>query len=109
MAIRYFGGAYKLGAPAATASAVAVPAGKYLADVATNFRPKFGGRGAAAAISPNVFILVSMLSTAYMAHFNAPKFFTELKDNTIKRYNTVVGTSFGISFSYLRSSAPWGS
>eukprot|EP00975_Prorocentrum_lima_P026239 5514488-Prorocentrum_lima.AAC.1 len=32
-----------------------------------------------------------------MAHFNAPKFFIELKDNTIKRYNTVVGTSFGIS------------
>ena len=29
--------------------------------------------------------------------FNAPKFYTELKDNTIKRFNTVVGTSFGIS------------
>eukprot|EP00804_Cyclotella_cryptica_P021248 CCRYP_001528-RA/>CCRYP_001528-RA protein AED:0.35 eAED:0.35 QI:0/0.5/0.33/1/1/0.66/3/238/203 len=38
-----------------------------------------------------------MLSTAYMAHFNAPKFYNELKNNTIKRYNTVVGTSFGIS------------
>jgi amino acid permease len=29
--------------------------------------------------------------------FNAPKFYIELKNNTIKRYNTVVGTSFGIS------------
>ena len=85
MALRYFGGAYKL------------PAGKYLADVAAKYQPKFGTRGAAAALGPNVFILVCMLSTAYMAHFNAPKFFTELKDNTIKRYNTVVGTSFGIS------------
>ena len=32
-----------------------------------------------------------------MAHFNAPKFYTELKNNTIKRFNIVVGSSFGIS------------
>eukprot|EP00584_Thalassiosira_punctigera_P011092 CAMPEP_0172528688 /NCGR_PEP_ID=MMETSP1067-20121228/2998_1 /TAXON_ID=265564 ORGANISM="Thalassiosira punctigera, Strain Tpunct2005C2" /NCGR_SAMPLE_ID=MMETSP1067 /ASSEMBLY_ACC=CAM_ASM_000444 /LENGTH=507 /DNA_ID=CAMNT_0013312645 /DNA_START=51 /DNA_END=1574 /DNA_ORIENTATION=- len=98
MALRYLGGAYKLGTPAVKGSkAAAVPAGKYLADVAANFQPKFGDLGASAALSPSVFILISMLSTAYMAHFNAPKFFVELKDNTIKRYNTVVGTSFGIS------------
>lgn len=97
MAARYLGGAYKLGSPAVKGGAAAVPAGKYLADVAANFQPKFGNLGASAALSPNVFILISMLSTAYMAHFNAPKFFVELKDNTIKRYNTVVGTSFGIS------------
>ena len=96
MAARYLGGAYKLGSPAVKGGAPAVPAGKYLADVAANFQPKFGNLGASAALSPNVFILISMLSTAYMAHFNAPKFFVELKDNTIKRYNTVVGTSFGI-------------
>eukprot|EP00578_Thalassiosira_sp_NH16_P016306 CAMPEP_0181127048 /NCGR_PEP_ID=MMETSP1071-20121207/27981_1 /TAXON_ID=35127 /ORGANISM="Thalassiosira sp., Strain NH16" /LENGTH=518 /DNA_ID=CAMNT_0023212743 /DNA_START=172 /DNA_END=1731 /DNA_ORIENTATION=- len=98
MAIRYLGGAYKLGKPAVKGSkAAAIPAGKYLADVAANYQPKFGNLGASAALSPNVFILICMLSTAYMAHFNAPKFFIELKDNTIKRYNTVVGTSFGIS------------
>jgi len=99
MAVRYFGGAYKLGAPAVVkgSKAAAVPAGKYLADVASNYQPKFGDLGASAALSPNTFILICMLSTAYMAHFNAPKFFIELKDNTIKRYNTVVGTSFGIS------------
>ena len=102
MAIRYFGGAYKLAVPAVkgskkVAGVAAVPAGKYLADVATNYQPKFGTVGASGALSPNVFILICMLSTAYMAHFNAPKFFIELKDNTIKRYNTVVGTSFGIS------------
>lgn len=98
MAVRYLGGAYKLGVPAVKGSkAAAVPAGKYLADVAANYQPKFGTLGASAALSPNVFILICMLSTAYMAHFNAPKFFVELKDNTIKRYNTVVGTSFGIS------------
>eukprot|EP00804_Cyclotella_cryptica_P021240 CCRYP_001528-RI/>CCRYP_001528-RI protein AED:0.17 eAED:0.17 QI:55/0.6/0.5/1/0.8/0.66/6/238/512 len=84
MAIRYFQGVYKL-------------AGKFLVDVAKNYQPQFGELGASAALSPNVFILICMLSTAYMAHFNAPKFYNELKNNTIKRYNTVVGTSFGIS------------
>ncbi|EJK46352.1 hypothetical protein THAOC_34982 [Thalassiosira oceanica] len=123
MAIRYLGGAYKLGVPAVKKSKVAaIPAGKCespqlcvcaisslfctdshnrkhedLADVAANYQPKFGDLGASAALTPNVFILICMLSTAYMAHFNAPKFYTELKDNTIKRYNTVVGTSFGVS------------
>ena len=96
MALRYLGGSYKVGQAAVKGSkAAAVPAGKYIADVATNYQPQFGNLGASAALSPNVFILICMLSTAYMAHFNAPKFFIELKDNTIKRYNTVVGTSFG--------------
>lgn len=95
MAIRYSSGAYKLGAP--KAGRAAVPAGKYVADLAANYQPKFGDLGASAVFSPNAFILICMLSTAYMAHFNAPKFFIELKDNTIKRYNTVVGTSFIIS------------
>lgn len=97
MSIRYLGGSYKLGQAAVKGKSAAIPAGKYIADVAANYQPKFGTLGASGALSPSVFILICMLSTAYMAHFNAPKFFIELKDNTIKRYNTVVGTSFGIS------------
>jgi amino acid permease len=31
------------------------------------------------------------------AHFNAPKFYLELKNNTIERYNTVVSWSFGLA------------
>lgn len=31
------------------------------------------------------------------AHFNAPKFYLELKDNTIGRFNSVVSWGFGIS------------
>ena len=38
-----------------------------------------------------------MLSTAYIAHFNAPKFYRELKNNTMPRFNKVVTSSFGIS------------
>ena len=91
MALRYFGGAYKLAAGEDS------PAGKFLADVSTNLQPVWGDKGASAVLSPNSFILICMLSTAYMAHFNAPKFYLELKNNTIKRFNTVVSTSFGIS------------
>lgn len=74
MAIRYLGGAYKLGVPAVKKGAAAVPAGKYLADVAANYQPKFGDLGASAALSPNVFILICMLSTAYMVCLILPFF-----------------------------------
>mmetsp|Transcript_9316 Transcript_9316/g.11550 ORF Transcript_9316/g.11550 Transcript_9316/m.11550 type:complete len:489 (-) Transcript_9316:83-1549(-) len=83
--IRYFGGAY------------AAPAGKFLIDVAPNLQPSFGTTGALGVISPKSLILVCMLSTAYIAHFNAPKFYNELKNNTMERFNTVVKSSFGIS------------
>jgi len=96
MAIRYFGEAYKL------------PAGRFVADLATEFQPSFGTVGAAGALSPNSFILISMLSTAFMAHFNAPKFFNELKDNTIERYNTVVSSSFGISIAIFAAITSFG-
>lgn len=85
MAVRYLTGAYKL------------PAGPLLADVPAALQPRFGLVGAEGVMSPKATILVCMLSTAFMAHFNAPKFFTELKDNTVERYNKLVGMSFGIS------------
>jgi amino acid permease len=83
--IRYFGGAY------------AQPAGRFLSDLAPHMQPAFGTTGAMGALSPKSLILVSMLSTAYIAHFNAPKFYRELKNNTMQRFNTVVASSFGIS------------
>lgn len=83
MGVRFFDGTY------------ALPAGKFLADLSA--QPAFGSKGASSVFSPNAFILICMLSTAYMAHFNAPKFYNELENNTIERYNTLVSTSFGIS------------
>jgi amino acid permease len=85
MGVRYFGGGY------------AASAGAFLPDVAASLQPAFGTIGAAGVFSPNAFILVCMLSTAYMSHFNAPKFYNELKDNTIERFNILVGSSFAIS------------
>ena len=85
MGIRCFGGDY------------ALPAGRFLADIPASSQPFFGDMGMKAAASPKTFILLSMLSTAYLAHYNAPKYYMELKDNTIKRYNTVVGTAFTVA------------
>jgi len=71
--------------------------GKLVEQIASNLRPKFGNLGANSVLSPNALILVCMLSTAYMAHFNAPKFYLELKNNTLPRFNSVVSWGFGIS------------
>ena len=65
--------------------------------VPDNLAPVFGNRGAASVLSPSSLVLVAMLSTAYVVHFNAPKFYNELKNNTIPRFNTMVTASFGIS------------
>ena len=43
-----------------------------------------------------------------MAHFNAPKFYNELENNTIQRYNTVVASSFGIAIAIFVAFASLG-
>ncbi|CAB9515489.1 Putative sodium-coupled neutral amino acid transporter 11 [Seminavis robusta] len=94
MTVRWLDGSYAMtqGAEGMVAS------GNLVADVAENLRPKFGSVGGfESVLNPSSLILLCMLSTAYMAHFNAPKFYLELKDNTIPRFNTVVSWSFGIS------------
>lgn len=94
IAVRYFGGSY------------ALPAGEFLADISTDLAPSFGTIGASGALSSKSLILICMLSTAYIAHFNAPKFFRELKNNTVQRFNIVTASSFGISiFIYAAVSA----
>lgn len=57
--------------------------------------PVFGTLGARSALNPKVLILTCMLSNAYIAHFNAGKFLAELKNPTMKRFNQVIGWSFG--------------
>ena len=60
MFVRYLDKAYKA-------------TGGFGTDNPISLRPKFGTIGAAGAATPSVAIFVSMLSTAFMAHFNAPK------------------------------------
>ena len=84
MAVRYFGGAY------------AAPAGRFYATTALS-TPVFGTLGWKGALSARSLILTCMLSNAYIAHFNAPKFLRELKNNTMARFHQVIGWSFGVS------------
>ena len=60
MTIRYLGKAY-------------AASGTFGADNVAALRPNFGTVGASGALTPSAAIFVSMLSTAFMAHFNAPK------------------------------------
>jgi len=94
MGVRYFDGSY------------ALPNGKLLEGLAK--LPAFGVKGASSALSANAFILICMLSTAFMAHFNAPKFYIELENNTIERYNTLVATSFGVAILIFSASTALG-
>ena len=91
MALRAFDGSYALAAGAAKRAAPA--AGRLLADVPANLVPVFGARGMTLG-SSRVFVLLSMLGTAYMAHFNAPSFFNEIGRSKDK-FRTVVGIGFG--------------
>ena len=88
MTLRYFDGSY-----ATTGSSSSA----LLSDVAVHLRPSFGSNGWRSVAQPQSLILLCMLSTAYMAHFNAPKFYQELYNNTLPRFHTVVAFSFGIS------------
>jgi len=84
MAIRYFDGSYAVG-------------GKYFKTIADSaLLPSFDVKGT--QFTSAVFILLSMMSTAYVAHYNAPRFWNGLKNPTLKRYNFVVNISFGFSF-----------
>lgn len=84
MVVRYFGKAY-------TAT------GAFGKDNVAALQPSFGTVGVQGAFTPSAAIFISMLSTAFMAHFNAPKFYNELKDKTLPKYYKVVSTSFAIA------------
>ena len=79
MAIRYFDGSYSAG-------------GQFFDDLVV--KPSFSKRGGYFIASFNAFVLVSMMSTSFVAHYNAPAFLNELKDNTLSRFNTVVNGGF---------------
>jgi len=104
MTIRYLDGSYDLPVVAksisengAVVEKVVKVGGKLVKQVADDLKPVFGNAGWRSVFNPNSLIFVCMLSSAFMAHYNAPKFFLELKENTIARYNTVVASSFGAS------------
>ena len=75
--------------------------GIFYDDLSVNQRPSFGtDKGASAFLTSfKSLTLVSILSTGYIAHYNAPKYYYELKDHTTGRFNIVV--TFGFLFAAI--------
>jgi amino acid permease len=84
--------------------------GDFVETLAPELAPAFGAPETLSGVftNPNIFILVSMLSTAFMAHYNAPKFYWELENNTLERYQFVVTASFGIALLMFIAVASFG-
>ena len=79
MTIRYLDGTHALPVVAesmsengATIEKVIEAGGSLVEQVADDLKPVFGNAGWSSAFTPNSLIFVCMLSTAYMAHYNAP-------------------------------------
>lgn len=87
--IRYFDGSYD-----------ADSNGRFLDDIEEEMRPSFGTSGFMAAFHLTVMVFLCMVSESYIAHYNAPRFWIELKNRTVHRFTTVVSCSFGISAIY---------
>jgi amino acid permease len=82
MTLRLFDGSYQKG-------------GRFFREILV--KPSFEQRGGYTLLSARIFVLLSMLSKSFIAHYNAPRFFNELRDNTMPRFNTVVISGYMIS------------
>lgn len=91
MGIRYFDGSY-------------APGGQFFSSLAVAARPVFNKKGTGDL--SKLSILISMLSTAYIAHYNAPRFLKELREPTMARYNQFVVQAFltaVVTFVFMKS------
>jgi amino acid permease len=84
MAIRYFDGTYSLEHD-----------GIFLKDLPGDKQPVFGEYNG--AWTGAVLVFAAMIFEAFVAHYNAPRFMTELKDNSMTRFRIVCGNAFGFS------------
>ena len=94
--LRYFDKSYAAG-------------GKFNAAIPEAMRPVFSAPTAARPlVNPAIFVLVSMLASAFLAHYNAPKFYNELEEPTdgsskLARFNLVVAAAFGAAAALMGS------
>lgn len=74
------------------------PGGRFFSDIA--FKPSFGVRGGY-ALNHLTLVLLSMLSTSYLAHYGAPQFYNQLHQPSMPRFNTVVRAAFGAAIAFF--------
>ena len=80
MGIRYFDQSY-------------APGGRFFSSLPVTGQPLFGSH---TSFLPSL-VLVSMLSTAFVAHYNAPKYYIELRNRSTKRFSFLSLLAFGAS------------
>lgn len=86
MMIRYVDGSY-------------LPGGTFHEQIEEMYRPRFGTESY--PFSFQILPFCTMAFTSFDMHYNAPRFYTELKDATVPRFGQVCLGSFGIvSFLY---------
>lgn len=74
------------------------PGGHFYNSVSTQLHPNFEGAPGLFAVKRfQTLTLVSLLSTAFIAHYNAPKFYEQVADRTPSRFRNIVGVSFVIA------------
>lgn len=83
MQLRYYDGSY-------------TPEGHFYSLTDAAYQPDFGTAGAQYySTSVTTFVLLGSLSTAYIAHYNAPKYYTQLRDRSPEKFAKVVLIAFG--------------
>lgn len=85
MHLRYHDGSYR-------------PGGQFYDAISDVDQPDFSGGGVMYwKTSAATFVLLGSLATAFIAHYNAPKFYSQLEDATPEKFTKVVMSAFGFS------------
>lgn len=85
MHIRYHDGSYR-------------PGGQFYDVISEVDKPDFTGGGVMYwKTSAATFVLLGSLATAFIAHYNAPKFYAQLEDATPEKFTKVVMGAFGFA------------
>ena len=99
MGIRFWDGTYRYSDEAMLKFS---QAGVYLSKLQPSLRPSFNvirrnSNDLSHLWSPASFVLLSMLNTAYMCHYLAPRVYNELNENTKPKFHKIVRLAFGFS------------
>lgn len=75
--------------------------GVFVSDLPTGLQPTFGEAPVASATGsitdwPGV-VLLCTLATAFVAHYNAPRFYNELQDASVQRFQSVAFLSYAMA------------
>jgi len=84
MHIRYVDGSYR-------------PGGQFYDLIAAKDKPDFSGGVVYWQSSAATFVLIGSLATAFIAHYNAPKYYSQLQDATPQKFTKVVAGAFGFA------------